>query len=279
MYAGASPQGNVSRSFGDRTLFVKRMMENQSIESKGINRWEHNKKTMRRSRTPVVWLLVILVLAILVLVLSSGCVAPPREDSNGGGDQTGTPKKTTVPTTVTPAIIETQFLTPATPYNTPVQTAGTPRPVVTVTTVERTIYQNIYYNNLDMSYQSVAYSYDLSDPPMIIEFCISPETVTRNIWYESRYTDKDDVTVKKTYISQSAWFEAVVRDKNSGDIVAREGFAKTYSVDTKKTITIRSTGQYLIEFTGNDVSAVIQIRIPLRQGDSGEVSKPLVCPA
>jgi hypothetical protein len=255
------------------------MMENYSIESKGINRWEHNKKTMRRSRTPGVWVLVILVLTILVLALSSGCVAPPREDPNGGGDMTGTPTKTTVPTAATPAIIDTQFLTPATPYVTPTMTAGTPRPVVTETTVERTKYQNIYYNNLDMNYQPVAYSYDLSDPPMIIEFCIFPEMITRNIWYESRYKDKDDVTVRKTYISQSAWFEVMIRDKSSGEIVAREGFGKTYSVDTRKTITIRSSGQYLIEFTGNDVSAVIQIRIPLRQGDTGEVSKPLVCPS
>jgi len=234
---------------------------------------------MRRSRTPGVWVLAILVLMVLFLVFSSGCVAPPKEDTNGKALTGTTTKKTTVPTATTPAIIDTQFLTPATPYPTPTQTTGTPHTVVTEPPVEFTQYQNIYYNNLDMNYQTVAYSYDLSDPPMIIEICIYPEMVTRNIWYESRYKDKDDVTVKKTYISQSAWFEVVVRDKNTGEIVASDGFAKTYSVDTQKKITIRSTGQYLIEFTGNDVSVVVQIRIPLREGEEGEISEPLVCPS
>lgn len=234
---------------------------------------------MRRSRTPGVWVQVILVLTVLVLVISSGCIAPPREDTNGGGDGTSTTAKmTTVPTTTTPEIIDTRFLTPATPYPTPTQTTGTPHVVATEPTVELTQYTNIYYNVLDLNYQTVAYSYDLTNPPMIIEICISPEMVTRKIWYQSRYEDKEEeYTVSKSYISQAAWFEVVVRDKNSGEVVTKDGFAKTYSVDTKKEITIRTTGEYLIEFTGNDVSAIVQIRIPMQEGEAGEVSKPLVC--
>lgn len=233
---------------------------------------------MSRSRSPGGWLLVILVLMMLCLALSTGCVAPPRENGSEGGNSGGDKTQTTQPTATTRAIIDTQFLTPATPYPTPTTPPGTPFVVVTEAPVQLTQYQSIYYNVLDFTHQTVAYSYDLSDPPMIIEICIEPEMVTRKVWYQSRYKDKEkEYTETKSYISQAAWFEVVVRDKNSGEVVEKEGFAKTYSVDTKKEITIRRTGDYLIEFTGNDVSAVIQIRIPLREGETGEISESLVC--
>ncbi|HUU74960.1 MAG TPA: hypothetical protein VMW63_02600 [Methanoregulaceae archaeon] len=230
---------------------------------------------MRRSRTFGVFVLV-----ILILVLASGCIAPPVEDKNGGGTSEGAgsgPGKTTIPTTVTPEIIDTRFLTPATPYPTPYTQSNSSYTQIPEPDVKMTEYQNIYYNILEMNYQTVAYSYDLSDPPMIIEMCILPETVTRTIWFESRYGERKDVTQTMTYISQSAWFEVTVRDKNTGELVASEGFGKLYSVDVRKDITIRITGQYLIEFTGNDVSATVQIRIPLRDNTTAQVSEPLFC--
>ncbi len=222
------------------------------------------------------------VAAIIVILLCSGCIAPPRENSGQGqitpqennAGTAGTPTPGT-----TPEIIETQFLTPVTPYAT--DEFPTPRstysnlPYPTPIIVE---YMTIYNNELALKYNTVAYEYILENPPLIIDICIKPRMVTRNIWYVSPYGSRDEKTVTQTTVSQSAWFEIIVRDKNTGNIVEKDGFGKTYSSDTKREIQVRSSGNYIIEFTGNDVNASIQMRIQKTGNETGDFYIPQTCP-
>jgi hypothetical protein len=219
--------------------------------------------------------------AIIVILLCSGCIAPPRENSGQG--QTTTPENNagtvSTPTPgLTPEIIETQFLTPVTPY--PKDEFPTPRstysnlPNPTPIPVE---YVTIYNNELALKYNTVAYEYNLENPPLMIDICIIPRMVTRNIWYVSPYGSRDEKTVTQTTVSQSAWFEITVRDKNTGNIIEKDGFGKTYSSNPKREIQLRSSGNYVIEFTGNDVNASIQMRIQ-KNGDLTGVSvTPQIC--
>jgi hypothetical protein len=92
---------------------------------------------------------------------------------------------------------------------------------------------------------------------------------TRTIWYESRLGSAEEKTETITTISPTTWLEVTVRDQASGTIVAQEGFARLYGVEIAKKLTIRSSGTYLIEFAGNDLSSEIRIRVPRTANQTG----------
>ncbi len=244
---------------------------------------------MTASRIPVSCVI------ILVLMISfSGCIKPPENSgSSGGGDSgswfggggkttpgTGSGTKgttgTTATPTATPVVNETSVLIPATPY--PVET--TP-PVTSSFTrlpdfpLNETPYVAIFYDTIAFKQNPTAYTYELERPPLIIEMCIKPNMTTRTIWYENNAGDRK--TQKVTTISPAAWFEVTIRDQATGSIIAQEGFAKAYSVDTGKKLTLRSAGTYLIEFSGNELSAEIQIRVPQTESQTGQPVKNLSC--
>jgi hypothetical protein len=236
---------------------------------------------------------IICILAVIMLVILSGCIAPPKGNPEGttgtgsgttggtssgtGGTNSGGTAAATAPTD-TPGPVETGYVTPVTPF--PVAT--TPRPTSAYTvlpddTPNATEYVAIYYNTIAFKQNSTAFSYDLTMPPLVIEICIKPNMTTRTIWYESKYEDQDDVTKKVTSISPAAWFEVTVRDPVSGAVIAKDGFARSYSVDTAKKVTIRSPGSYHIEFSGNDLSAEIQMLVPKTGDQTGEAVRNLSC--
>jgi len=203
---------------------------------------------------------------LIACILSSACIAPPRENPGGTGVTTGGVSRTPTPTVTTTTVIDTNFLTPVTPFpGESVTPLPTPRNLPNPTPIPAS-YLTVYNNQLAFKYNTVAYSYDLADPPLIINICISPLIITRYIWYQSRSGSKEDVTLKQSAVSPTAWFEVVVRDRNTGAEVVRDGFGKTYSIDTKKTIQVRSSGQYVVEFTGNDVNASILMLISAPPG-------------
>ncbi|NLI41507.1 MAG: hypothetical protein GX421_10075, partial [Caldisericales bacterium] len=98
-------------------------------------------------------------------------------------------------------------------------------------------------------------------------------------WYESRFTTREDVYTTQTYISPASYFEIRVRDKETGEIVEKDGFGKTYSVDTRKVLQVRTSGEYLIEFSGNDIIATVQMRIPAPPGTNVTPVGTLACPS
>jgi hypothetical protein len=229
---------------------------------------------------------IICILVIIVLVILSGCIAPPKgnpektsgtSSSTTGGTKSGGTTATTT-TTGTPVPVETGYVTPVTPFpviTTPKPTSGyTVLPDITPNATE---YVAIYYNTIPFKQNGTAFSYDLTMPPLVIEACIKPNMTTRTIWYESKYEDQGDVTEKVTTISPAAWFEMTVRDPVTGTIIAQDGFARSFSVDTAKKLTVRSPGSYLIEFSGNDLSAEIQMRVPKTGDQVGEPIRNLSC--
>jgi hypothetical protein len=247
---------------------------------------------MTTSRIPA-----ICVILLVITLCLSGCIKPPDESSpSGGGDSgswfgggsktkaptasgtKGTGKATEAPTP-TPNLTDRNIsvLVPATPF--PIDT--TPPPTSSFTrlptnyTVNETPYVAIFYDTIAFKQNRIAYSYQLERPPLIIEMCIKPNMTTRTIWYAT--DNGDGKTQKVTTVSPTAWFEVSVRDQATGTILAQEGYAKTYSVDTGKRLILRSAGTYLIEFSGNELSAEIQIRVPQTEGQTGQPVKNLSC--
>jgi len=217
---------------------------------------------------------------ILVMVCLSGCVEVPKgspDDTGQAGSSGGATGGTGSGATPTQAPV-TGFLSPATPFpieTTPVQTMSWTRfPDESPVHVK---YVALYYTTIIFRNTRTAYSYNLVHAPLVIDMCIKPNMTTRTIWYESNLGTREERTETITTISSNAWFEVTIRDNASGNIVAKEGYARLYSVDAAKSLVIRSPGNYLIEFTGNEVSAELQIRVPEAENQTGAALRTLSC--
>ncbi len=239
---------------------------------------------------------IICILVIVAMICLSGCISPPDKNAGSGAQGGNAASKggisgakatptaaetdggSTTTTTTTPAPGEAGYLVPATPY--PIETtpgttmSGTRFPDITTSPVE---YMGIYYGTLALKNNKTAFTYDLQKPPLVIEICFSPNMTTRTIWYDSKYTNRGEKTETVTTISPAAWFEVIVREPASGQIVAKEGFGRGYSTDTGKDLMIRSQGKYLIEFSGNELSAQVQIRVPKEGNPAGSPLKKMAC--
>ncbi|HQD24841.1 MAG TPA: hypothetical protein PLU40_07470 [Methanoculleus sp.] len=174
----------------------------------------------------------------------SGGIPPTEEQSSGQGYNPG-------------------YLTPATPYPTAapdVLAAPTlNRFSDTVPTTDP--YVTIYQKKTKFAQTIEAYSFNLTRPPLIIEFDVEPKMITREKHTTSSYGDKDEIVVTQRYPSEDAWFRVIVRDSATGKILAEDGFGKGFSADTHKRIFIGKYGDYLLEFSGNEVTVDIQVRV------------------
>ena len=195
--------------------------------------------------------------AVMILVLASaGCAEmPPGSDPGWSGglspEETGGEDD------------DPGYLTPATPYPTatsamagptlsrPTEVPPTPDPYVTL--YDRT-------TEFSPAHPRDAYSFNLTAPPLIIEFDVEPKMVTREKHTTSDYGSKKDVVVKQTYPSEDAWFTVTVRERESGKIVAEDGFGKGFGTATDKRIYLGKYGDYLIELSGNEVKVHVEMR-------------------
>lgn len=197
----------------------------------------------------------------MVLALASaGCAElPPGGESGWSGLLSGeAPQETPGAPGPDPG-----YLIPATPYPTatggvagptlsrPPETAPTPDPYV------------IIYNRttqFNLSHTVDAFAFNLAMPPLIIDFKVEPKMITREKLGTSDYGKKADGVFKQTYPSEDSWFEVTVRDRESGEIAAQDGFGKRYSADTHKQVSVRRLGDYLIQLSGNDVKVHVVMR-------------------
>jgi hypothetical protein len=233
-------------------------------------------------------------LILAAMICLSGCISPPGKNtgtmtagdttaSQGSGVMT-TPTGTQAgdgsgPTpAASPAPGEAGYLTPATPF----PTATTPASNYAGTRLPDappvpTKYMAIYYDILTPKNNRTAYTYELYRPPLLIELCFSPNMTSRTIWYESDYGQHEEKTETVTSISPYAWFKVIVRDAVSGEVIAEDGYSRGYSVEPGKDLTIRSPGKYLIEFSGNELSAEIQVSVPEEGNPGGSPLRDMSC--
>ncbi|KDE55298.1 hypothetical protein [Methanoculleus sp. MH98A] len=193
--------------------------------------------------------------AVMILVLASaGCAEMPAASDpgwsgdlspeEGGEDDPG-------------------YLTPATPY--PTATNGMAGPTLSRPTEvppTQDPYVTLYDKTIEFSpaHPRDAYSFDLTAPPLIIEFDVEPKMVTREKHTTSDYGKKKDIVVKQTYPSEDSWFTVIVRERESGEIVAEDGFGKGFGTATDKRIFVGKFGDYLIELSGNEAKVDIKMR-------------------
>jgi len=245
----------------------------------------------------------ILIVIIIAVVCSSGCIVPTKDKpvpdnsqsqgtnylvpGTGGSpqqqsqDSTQNQGSATNPGSPTPTPIpdDTRYLTQVPTY--PVTSDNGPvyRNLSIYADPTQIIrnYQDIYNNELSLKDYTVAYAYDLKNPPLIIDFDVKPKMDDLTIWSESRSGSlsgattgtgggvvdpkRADVYTHVTQLSPDAWFEIKVMDKTTGNVVLDDGFGKTFGGNTKKTVSVRSFGNYQIEMSGNKVNVSVRMYI------------------
>jgi len=196
----------------------------------------------------------------MVLILASaGCAELPPEGESGWSGLFSPPESQETPGMPTP---DPGYLIPATPYPTTTRSMAGPTfsgpPAVTPTPDPYvTIYNRTTQFNL--THTAEAFAFDLTAPPLIIDFRVEPKMITREK-YATSDTDIKGGLIKQTYPSETAWFTVTVRDRESGKIAAEDGFGKLFSADTRKSVFVGELGDYLIEFSGNDVKTHVLMR-------------------
>ncbi|MGA2918262.1 hypothetical protein [Methanoregula sp.] len=195
--------------------------------------------------------------ALLLIIAATGCVAPPKDTSavvtytfNPDG---GTPTNTT----------SASYVTEVTPYinshdSSVCQTATlgfttfvspTPPPSDKSCLIKTTT-QTFMYNG-------TAFTFDLKNPPMYINYTVIPTNITVNKAATSQYLSKEDVTYQFSTYDPQSYFEITVRNKTSGEIYLQDGFGPQYTTYLDRTLKVLNTDDMLIELKGNKITATV----------------------
>jgi hypothetical protein len=183
---------------------------------------------------------------------------------------------TAIPTpTITPVII-TSTPAPA-PVSTPVQLQNRvvtyitlePKPTAEIashqslTVPPQENYITIYsLTNQDIWGNFPYISYDLKNPPLIIDYDVTLMDITDEKYMEYKImSNKYEVTQTNIRPSEAAFFSIIVRDKKTGDIVAEDGVGGVYGQQTPKKIMIPKPGDYQVDLSGRFVTVTLTMKV------------------
>jgi len=180
-------------------------------------------------------------------------------------------------TTATTAETMPIYVTFVTPYGETPQKTQVP----TITTAPPEEWVEIFHlNHRPFGYNKTAVSFDLNNPPMMINVSLIPvnETGTKTIFVKKAgATEATEETVTIDRFSPYAWFELTVRNKNTGQILLQDGFGnsygKQYSQELNQTMKIINRGTMLIEMDGNLITASINMSVK-KEGNIVNITSP-----
>jgi len=233
--------------------------------------------------------LIFIILAInTTMILDIASRSPYQTSAAGqGAGEPGTSLILKTPTTTTPSVTPLQIRTPTLatttiPPTTPLKQADnlittyvtieTPVPLVTEQRellqpdVSRRSYDDfitIYSltnQNLTQAFPNV--SFNLVNPPLIIDYTITPYNVTdiKFIEYKMKSTYyKENITITRPF--EDMWFTIIVRDKGTGNIIAEDGYGKTRSTERSNHLEILKSGNFQFEFAGQFGNITLTMKV------------------
>jgi len=219
----------------------------------------------------------VVVLLVILVLTTAGCITPPT---------IGSSSKSTVssiyipgqasPTQVTPT---PQYVTEVTPFETSggasVQTI--PTQGYSVFPIQSPVPEDlsclIYTKKQTYTYNGTAFTFDLKNPPMFIDYTVIPTNITVHKVVAPRTGTKSggDITLTYSDYSPSSWFLVTVRNKTTGEIYLQDGFGPGigYRQYINGTIKVLARDDLLVEFKGNQITATARIWVkPLGNFDT-----------
>lgn len=198
------------------------------------------------------------VVAIIAMLAIAGCVAPPKESP---ADVTYT-YNPDAPGAAAETTSAAAYVTEVTPYVnaqvtvTDKETSGyhtfvTPTPIP----VDKSC--RIYATTQYFLYNATAFTFNLKNPPMYINYTVTPVNVTVNRAGTEKYLKSEDVIYKYSTYDPQSYFIITVRNKTSGKVYLEDGFGNDYSMYLTRTLKVLNTDDMLVEMKGNKVTATV----------------------
>lgn len=228
--------------------------------------------------------LVILFFILLISVMYT--VAPVL---TGTGQNPGMQNATTSdlntpensPATPVPKVTVTPVITPVIISSTPIPTPAAPASYVTIEAnpfpsppVLQDLTQDLpvpstrdyitifSMDNLEAVTKMPYVSFNLVNPPLVIEYDITPVNITdvKEIDYKIISTYYHEVLHINRYYEHS-WFRVIARDRDTGTVVAENGFGEKNSQDTHGRIAVYKAGNYRFEFSGQLTHVTLTMKV------------------
>lgn len=198
---------------------------------------------------------LVFAVAIIAIIVISGCVAPPK-DTSTGATYTYNPGAATTETTSS-----SSFVTEVTPYVNAQNTAASQTETLgyhsfttpTPPPADRSC--RIYTKTQSYLYNGTAFTFNLKNPPMYINYTVIPTNITVNKAATSQYGSKQDVTYQFSTYDPQSYFVITVRNKTSGKIYLQDGFGSDYTTYLSQTLKVLNSDDMLIELKGNKITA------------------------
>jgi len=204
-----------------------------------------------------------LLIICAMLTFAAGCTAPPPGLSERHEvDASPTPTIAVVPAATPTATIHSDLVTIVTPRPTPGETQDVREPAQETTAAPGINRTTIYSEKNDFRFNEIILIVNVPRAPLIIDLDITPEGFTRIKEGTSRYGERGDYQYQIYHISGNVWFECTVEDAETGTIIVKDGFGRTFSHDSRREIVIRRPGTYKVTFSGNFVTVDILMSIP-----------------
>jgi hypothetical protein len=94
--------------------------------------------------------------------------------------------------------------------------------------------------------------FNLVNPPLIIDYDITPMNITDEKYVEYKTLDTEHYQtweIIRPY--EQTWARITVRDRDTGQIVSEDDFGKLFGLQSPRQMVIRQSGNYKIEFAGD----------------------------
>lgn len=165
-------------------------------------------------------------------------------------------EKTETPTIITietPAIIETVPV-PMDSYEPMVSERDTANlEYITIYSIENQIINNL----------SPDVSVNLKNPPLILDFTITPANISDRKYIEYKLISSmyyENITIDRPF--ENSWFLVTVTDKETGKIVAKKGLGREYGLEYTQRLILFRSGNYRFDFSGEFIKATLLMRVP-----------------
>jgi hypothetical protein len=118
----------------------------------------------------------------------------------------------------------------------------------------------------NLSYSGSNVEVDVTNPPLLIDLTVIPKIVVETKWFVNRTLTRNEEIVQVPVVSRSSFANISVIEKETGRIIALEGFGRDNSIDQIRAIKIFEPGKFLVQVYGNDVAveALISMRTPVQ---------------
>lgn len=214
-------------------------------------------------------------LAVILMLAIAGCVAPPTENATTPLDQFDPNKPVTTAGQTGSSFVSEVTLSD---YGTTATKSSGFTTFASMTQIPADITCRIHGISM-FGYNGTAFTFNLKNPPMYINYSVTPKNVTVNKVYTDSFTKKT-VTLTYSDYSPSSWFEVIVRDNATKEVILKDGFGenKGYTIYLTRTLKVMKSGDLLVEFRGNDITAAATVWVkPIGNFDDSRLSEFTDC--